>query len=204
MMRQSNLRARLLSPLEYAFAASLLLTGTWMVLQQQVAIPRGLTRSIFADVDSTQLHSATPTRTIGPDFLEQVVDLPRPFRVRWDGYWFSPFAERVTVQASADSGVSVYLDGELLLRHDAASSGSPAVGTITLSPGAHQLVVDYDHENQGHELSVQWTPGVSELRLSVLGCQPRSSGSRWDSPDSAPPPPATRTSRCSQCWGERS
>ena len=163
-MRQSNLRARLLSPLGYAVAASLLLTGTWMSLQQQVATPRGLTRSIFAGVDSRQLHSSTPTRTIGPDFLEQVVDLPRPFRVRWSGYWFSPFEELVTLQARSDSGVSVYLDGELLLRHDAASRGSPAVATVTLSSGAHQLVVDYDHEHQGQELSVQWMPGASEPR----------------------------------------
>ena len=163
-MRQPNLRARLLSPFGYAVATSLLLTGTWMSLQQQVATPRGLTRSIFAGVDSTQVHSATPTRTIGPDFLEQVVDLPRPFRVRWSGYWFSPFEELVTLQARSDSGVSVYLDGELLLRHDAASSGAPAVGTVTLSSGAHQLVVDYDHEHQGQELSVQWMPGASEPR----------------------------------------
>ena len=107
-----------------------------MYLHQQVATPRGLTRSLFADIDSTHLHSATPTRTIDPDFLEQVVDLPRPFRVRWDGYWFSPFEEQVTLQATAVSSVSVYLDGELLLRHDAASGGSPTSAKVTLRTGA--------------------------------------------------------------------
>ena len=164
-MRQSNLRARLLSPLGYAVAANLLLTGTWMVLQQQVATPRGLTRSLHSALGfATQPLREETTPTIDLDFLGREVDLPTAFSIRWDGYWFALVERRVTLQARTDGRVNVYVDGDQVLGLEAAGGQTRASTTVTLTSGAHQLVVDYEHEGGDPALSVLWTPSDAPPR----------------------------------------
>ncbi len=164
-MRFSNRSTPLTTPVLGALVASLVLTGAWALLRHQVATPRGLNRSIYTTLGSAgQPLREEATPSIDLDFLEREVDLPPVFDVRWDGYWLALDEQRVTLQARADSLVSVYLDGDLVLRHEAAVSLTPASAEVTLTFGAHQVVVDYEHRGGNPAVSVLWTPEDAQPR----------------------------------------
>ena len=163
-MRRMNLGTWLTTPVIGAFMASLALTGVWMLAQHYIATPRGLTRSIYpAPGASGEALAEEETTAIELDFLDNEVELPPMFSVRWDGYWFALEGQEITLHAHANSRVSVYLDAELVLRYDASIRQSPASTTVTLAPGAHQLVVDYEPQGENPEVSVQWMPTDAQL-----------------------------------------
>ena len=152
-----NLGTRLTRWMVCALVAALVLTAAWAILRHQVATPRGLNRSLHPVLGfSMQPLSEETTTTIDLDFLEREVDLPPVFSVRWDGYWFALEERQVTLQARTNGRVSLYLDGERVLRHEAALGQTPVSTTLTLTSGAHQVVLDYEHEGGDPALSVQW------------------------------------------------
>ena len=156
-MRAMNLGTRLTRWMVCALVAALVLTAAWAILRHQVATPRGLNRSLHPVLGfSMQPLSEETTTTIDLDFLEREVDLPPVFSVRWDGYWFALEERQVTLQARTNGRVSLYLDGERVLRHEAALGQTPVSTTLTLTSGAHQVVLDYEHEGGDPALSVQW------------------------------------------------
>ena len=162
---RKDLGTRLTTPVIGALAASLILTGAWALLRSQVAIPHGLNRSVYPGLElSGEPSGEAKTTTIDLDFLKYEVDLPPVFSVRWSGYWFALEEQRVTLQARADGRVSVYLDAALVLRHDAAISLTPVSTIVTLTPGAHQLVVDYEHQSGDPAVRVQWTGTAARPR----------------------------------------
>ena len=168
-IRRINLGTRITSAVIGAFVAGLLLTGVWGVLRHQVATPHGLNRSVYPAGLSEPALGQEVTTTIDLDFLKREVDLPPVFSIRWDGYWFALEEQKVTLQARANGRVSLYLDAVLVLQHDAAISRGPAAATVTLTPGAHQLVIDYEHPGGSPAMSVDWTPTTAQPRPLPLG-----------------------------------
>ena len=152
-----NLGTRLTTRMVCAVVSALVLTAAWAILRHQVATPRGLNRSLHsAPGFSTQPLRRETTTTIDLNFLEREVDLPPVFGVRWDGYWFALETRQVTLRARTNGRVNLYVDGERVSRHDAADGQTPVSTTLTLPSGAHQVVVEYEHEGGDPFLSVQW------------------------------------------------
>ena len=125
-------------------------------MQWLVAPPTGLTRTFYLSDGSDGLPFA-PERTsdISLAFLEDDPSLPRRlFRVEWDGYWYLPRTQTVELLASADDRVDISVDGELVLRRSPTVGMHTAGETITLSVGAHRLVVRYEQDRGGMGLRV--------------------------------------------------
>ena len=119
----------------------------------------GLTRSYWYPADaSTEPIIEERITAIDLAFIDERHRPTRNYRVRWDGVWFSPRAERVDFYAGADDGVILRLDGETVLER------SPAVGmhtvgrTVELGAGAHRLEIEHWQDGGGRGLNVQWAP----------------------------------------------
>ena len=119
----------------------------------------GLTRSYWYPVDaSTEPIIDERITAIDLAFIDERNRSTRNYRVRWEGVWFSPRAERVDFYAGADDGVILRVDGETVLER------SPAVGmhtvgrTVELSTGAHRLEIEHWQDGGARSLNVQWAP----------------------------------------------
>ena len=119
----------------------------------------GLTRSYWYPVDaSTEPIIEERITAIDLAFVDERHRPTRNYRVRWEGVWFSPRAERVDFYAGADDGVILRVDGETVLER------SPAVGmhtvgrTVELGAGAHRLEIEHWQDGGGRSLNVQWAP----------------------------------------------
>ena len=119
----------------------------------------GLTRSYWYPVDpSTEPIIEERITAIDLAFIDERHRPTRNYRVRWDGVWFSPRAERVDFYAGADDRVILRVDGETILER------SPAVGmhtvgrTVELGAGAHRLEIEHWQHGGARSLNVQWAP----------------------------------------------
>ena len=119
----------------------------------------GLTRSYWYPGDAaTEPIIEERITAIDLAFIDERHRPTRNYRVRWDGVWFSPRAERVDFYAGADDGVILRVDGETVLER------SPAVGmhtvgrTVELGAGAHRLEIEHWQDGGGRSLNVQWAP----------------------------------------------
>ena len=163
-----RLGAQFKTPTGVGVLMALVLTAAWAVLHHEVATPRGLTRSLYltSPPAGQPIHEDTRV-TVDLESLEQItgkLDLPATFAVRWVGYWFAVADDRVSFRARTDSRVSVFLDGELVLQHDAAVVTAQATSTHRLTPGVHQLVIDYDYDGEEPELNLLWAPSGAQPR----------------------------------------
>ena len=119
----------------------------------------GLTRNHWYPVDaSTEPIIDERITAIDLAFIDEGNRPTRNYRIRWEGVWFSPRAERVDFYAGADDGVILRVDGDTVLER------SPAVGmhtvgrTVELGAGAHRLEIEHWQDGGGRSLNVQWAP----------------------------------------------
>ena len=100
--------------------------------------------------------------------------LPRRFfSVQWDGFWFLPRATTVELYAGGDDGVDVAVDGQRILRRNIAVGMHTVGETITLSAGAHEILVRYRQEGGGASLNIQYavdgeTPGALWVNWRII------------------------------------
>ena len=134
------------------------LTALWLAARG-VAPDAGLTRSYwYPDGASTEPVVAERTTAVDLAFIGEHDHSTRNYRVRWEGVWFSPRAERLDFYAGADDGVVVRVDGETVLER------SPAIGmhtegrTVALGAGAHRLEIEHWQAGGGQSLNVEWAP----------------------------------------------
>ena len=119
----------------------------------------GLTRSYWYPVDAaTEPLIDERVTAIDLSFIDTHNRPTLYYRVRWQGVWFSPRAERVDFHAEADDGVILRVDGETILERSPAVGMHTAVRTIDLAAGAHRLEIDHWQHSGARSLSVQWAP----------------------------------------------
>ena len=119
----------------------------------------GLTRSYWYPVNaSTEPVIDERITAVDLAFIDER-DLPsRNYRVRWDGVWFSPRAERVDFYAGADDGVILRVDGDTILERSPAVGMHTVARTVELAAGAHRLEIEHWQDGGARSLNVQWGP----------------------------------------------
>ena len=134
------------------------LTLVWLAAVV-LAPDTGLTRSYwYPDDGSAQPVVAERITAVDPAFIDEQDLSTRDYRVRWEGVWFSPRAERVDFLAGADDGVILRVDGETVLERNPALGMSTAALTVDLEAGAHRLEIEHWQAGGGRALNVQWAP----------------------------------------------
>ena len=119
----------------------------------------GLTRSYWYPVNaSTEPVIDERITAIDLAFIDKRNRPTRNYRVRWDGVWFSPRAERVDFHAGADDGVILRVDGETILERHPAVGMHTAARTVELAAGAHRLEIDHWQDGGARSLDLQWAP----------------------------------------------
>ena len=110
-----------------------------------IAPPTGLVRTFYADTGfSGDPLFQDQTTEISLAFLDEDPTLPRRFfSVEWSGFWFLPRATTVELYAGGDDRVDVAVDGQRVLRRNIAVGMHTVSETITLSAGAHEILVRY-------------------------------------------------------------
>ena len=132
-----------------------------------IAPPTGLVRTFYSDSG----FSGDPlfqdhTTEISLAFLDEDPTLPRRFfSVEWSGFWFLPRATTVELYAGGDDRVDVAVDGQRVLRRNIAVGMHTVGETLTLSAGAHEILVRYGQDGGGASLNIQYavdgeTPGA--------------------------------------------
>ena len=162
-----------------------------------IAPPTGLVRTFYADTGfSGDPLFQDQTTEISLAFLDEDPTLPRRFfSVEWSGFWFLPRATTVELYAGGDDRVDVAVDGQRVLRRNIAVGMHAVSETITLSAGAHEILVRYGQEGGGASLNIQyavdgeppalWCPGSCFLsvRTPCSSCsRPEATGSSVSSP----------------------
>ena len=152
-------------------------TGAWLLLDQRLAKQTGLRRQVWLTGDfegAPFINDLSPGATL--DFLDDDARLPRRFfSARWEGYWYTPSSQFVTLQVDADDYAKIWIDGELRF----AGSVTAEQG-IRVDAGVHELRIDYQQYGGALHLSLQ--AGRAEV-------YPRPLGTEYLFPDA--PTPAT-------------
>ena len=136
---------------------ALAMTVAWGVMQWLVAPPTGLIRtfSLMNGVAGERFHLER-TRDISLAFLEEDPALPRRmFGVVWLGFWYLPQAQTVDLYAGADDRVEVLVDGRRVLERNPRVGMYTTGETITLSAGAHEIIIRYEQDRGDLYLNVQ-------------------------------------------------
>ena len=119
----------------------------------------GLTRSYWYPVNaSTEPIFEERITAIDLAFIDERNRPTRNYRVRWEGVWFSPRAERVDFHAGADDGVILRVDGDTVLERSPAVGMHTVARTMELEAGAHRLEIEHWQDRGARSLTVQWAP----------------------------------------------
>ena len=157
-------------------AVALASTIAWLLLDQRLAEQTGLRRQVWLTGDfegAPFINDLSPGATL--DFLDDDPRLPRRFfSARWQGYWYVPSSQIVTLHVDADDYAAIWIDGELRF----ARSTFAARG-IRLDAGVHELRIDYQQYGGALQLSLQ---------VARAGAYPRPLRTEQLFPD--PPEPA--------------
>ena len=152
-------------------------TGAWLLLDQRLAKQTGLRQQVWLTGDFEGvpfINDLSPGATL--DFLDDDARLPRQFfSARWQGYWYVPSSQFVTLHVDADDYADIWIDGELRF----AKSTAAARG-IRLDAGVHELRIDYQQYGGALHLSLQ---------VGRAGVYPRPLGTGYLFPEA--PTPAT-------------
>jgi len=145
--------------------AAVTLTLVWAFVGR-VAVPNGLQLTLYEGERFTGEPLLQDTTTqIDLSFIDQSEELPRRFfGARWQGYWFLPRSQEVDLYAGADDEVSVFIDGELVVRRNPAVGMSTISSPLTLSAGAHRIRVEYRQLGGGYHLRVESAPSGAESK----------------------------------------
>ncbi|MXZ71401.1 MAG: sulfatase-like hydrolase/transferase [Acidobacteria bacterium] len=126
----------------------------------------GLTRSYWYPDDAlTEPVVAQRITAVDLAFIAEQGQPTRNYRVRWEGVWFSPRAERVDFLAGADDGVILLVDGETVLERSPAGGMHTEARTVELEAGPHRLEIEHWQAGGGRSLNVQWAPFGSDAEL---------------------------------------
>ena len=153
----------------------------WLLLDQRLAEQTGLRRQVWLTGDfegAPFINDLSPGATL--DFLDDDARLPRRFfSARWQGYWYVPSSQIVTLHVDADDYADVWIDGELRFARSTFTAGG-----IRLDAGVHELRIDYQQHGGTAHLS---------LRAGRAGAYPRPLQAEYLFPD-APAPGIVRLS----------
>ena len=121
-----------------------------------IAPATGLVRTFYPETGfSGEPLFQDRTSELSLAFLDEDPTLPRRFfSVEWNGFWFLPRATTVELYAGGDDRVDVAVDGQRVLRRNIAVGMHTVGETITLSAGAHEILVRYAQEGGGASLNI--------------------------------------------------
>lgn len=158
MIRRLRLVRR--EPTLLVAAAVITLSVALFLLAGPTAHQTGLKRSVYTQVG---FRGAPRIADISPDIsLNFLVDDPllsnRDFSARWHGFWYLPAAASVDLYGAGDDRLDIWLDGELVIRRNPPADMHTIARTLTLEPGAHEILIEYQQFGGGAALSVEWAP----------------------------------------------
>ena len=150
-------------------------TGAWLLLDQQLAEQTGLRRQVWLTGDfegAPFINDLSPGATL--EFLDDDARLPRRFfSARWQGYWYVPSSQFITLHVDADDYAAIWIDGELRFAWSTSAARS-----IRLDAGVHELRIDYQQYAGTAHLS---------LRAGRAGAYPRPLQAEYLFPDAPAP-----------------
>ena len=135
------------------------LTALWLAAAG-LAPEGGLTRSYWYPADDALTEPVIDEHITAVDlaFIDERIRPSRYYRVRWQGVWFSPRAERVDFHAGADDGVILRVDGAKVLERNPVVGMHTETRTVELEAGAHRLEIEHWQDRGGRHLNVQSAP----------------------------------------------
>ena len=156
-------------------AVPLACTIAWLLLDQRLEEQTGLRRQVWLTGDfegAPFINDLSPGATL--DFLDDDARLPRRFfSARWQGYWYVPSSQVVTLHVDADDYAAIWIDGELRF-----ARSTFAARDIRLDAGVHELRIDYQQYGGTAHLS---------LRAGRAGPYPRLLQAEYLFPDAPAP-----------------
>lgn len=151
---------RLTAAVAVYLALGIVLTAAWLFLGGQSSEHTGLVRHLYLGTGFSGVPRLTAVAgDLTLDFIDEDPALPRRFfSVRWQGYWYVPETRTITLYASGDDRLDVWLDDELVVRRAPPADMHTVGREITLAAGAHRLRVDYAQHGGAYAMGLSWQP----------------------------------------------
>ncbi len=177
MVLWHRLRSRVFRIAAWYVLGAVTLTVLWPAAAV-LAPDTGLTRSYWYPAGaSTEPVIDERITAVDLAFIDERGRPTRNYRVRWEGVWFSPRAERVDFYAGADDGVILRVDGETVLERNPAVGMHTVAHTVEIEAGAHRLEIEHWQDGGGRSLNLQWAPaGGAPALLSPTRLFPEDPG----------------------------
>lgn len=157
---------RLTAAVAACLALGVVLAAAWLLLGARSSEHTGVVRHLYLGTSfsgTPRLTAVTTDLTL--DFLDEDPALPRRFfSVRWQGYWYMPEAQTLTLYGSGDDRLDVWLDGEHVISRSPPADMHTVGREITLAAGAHRLRVDYAQHGGAHAMGLSWQPRGARRR----------------------------------------
>ena len=146
-------------------AVATVLTGSTYLLAQQANLGQGFTRSIFQGGFNGLVLSETVVADVDLKVLDEDSDIPRRLvSVRWEGYWHLSRTQQIDLHAGADDRVAIVIDDVDVLVRDLRRGMHTVSRSLTLSPGVHDVRIDYQQLGGVYALNVGWAPTGEPVR----------------------------------------
>ncbi|MCG8650374.1 MAG: PA14 domain-containing protein, partial [Pirellulales bacterium] len=119
-----------------------------------------------------------------------VRDQNEQFGIRFEGFLPIEHAGKYSFRLSSDDGSILYIDGKKIIDNDGVHAHASSEGSITLTPGAHAIRVDYFEMGGEETLALDWAgPGVKSGRIDKVLKMSRDSSEVPAEPEPLPEDP---------------
>ncbi len=146
------------------------ITGWQFQTDTQIGTGDGLRAELFDNADLTNLRVVRVDPTVNYDWAlgspEPDID-PDTFSVRWSGQVQSLYTEAYTFFTTADEGVKLTVNGQVIVDQLANQNLSEFSGTLTLAAGQkYDIVMQYAETNAEAQAQLAWS-SASQARQVI-------------------------------------
>jgi hypothetical protein len=139
-----------------AIGGSTLIVLLFVAIGRLDPVPLGLTADYFPN--ATFSGSPVSVGLDAPPSTDHILSHwndspPDTFSARWSGAIAALREGTYAIEAQSDGDITLVLDGQTL---GEKTGGQPAIGSVRLTPGAHQLLIHYVHRGGPVRFALRW------------------------------------------------
>ncbi|HVF45960.1 MAG TPA: family 20 glycosylhydrolase, partial [Pyrinomonadaceae bacterium] len=148
--------------------AATILRGTMRTAETLAETKPGVNYSLTVPIDGGEPQKTTgETRSIFLTQFEKQIDLKKPFRVQYDGYFKAPQDGVYELQVDSTWDATLLLGGKTVIDDAGTKDRKMKSVVVPLKAGFHKISLRYNHRGEAAHLRLRW--GIKGQGLRQIG-----------------------------------